>query len=386
MISHEHRCIFVHIPKTAGNSVNRVFRIGWQDHKDLARYRAELAPETFARYFKFAIVRNPWDRLFSDYNYQLKKSRPRDSKLFVFTASGSKRGFAEWVETALLAPTVYDAHTWGGEVSPHIHRWSPQFDWMSLDGRIAVDFVAHLERLPVDFNVVCERLGLPPTRLPHRNRRLHFHYSHYYDRTTRELVAAYYARDIEEFGYEFEESLLRVSLLWPFPAKPAVAEETAAPRVSVPVDAAPWARSWLSRAPLALAAGLALLLSAWTVSPMAAFSAEADSPPDAMATQSIHRAVAQSVFRPAPRRASESPLAKLRRVLHLAPGLSLAAEPLPAGFVGLMPSVAVEDTNATVHRVARPIAFSRGGVDPFEVQDTPRPRPRALPASWLGRR
>src|SRR4051812_39230730 len=98
MISHEHRCIFVHIPKTAGNSVNRVFGIGWQDHKDLQRYHAELPAELFATYFKFAIVRNPWDRLLSDYNYQVKKSRPKDSKLLVFTVTGSKRGFAEWAE------------------------------------------------------------------------------------------------------------------------------------------------------------------------------------------------------------------------------------------------------------------------------------------------
>src|ERR1051325_4646004 len=101
MISHSHRCIFIHIPKTAGNSVNRVFGVGWQDHKDLQRYRDELPKETFERYFKFAVVRNPWDRLLSDYNDQLKKSRPRESKLFVYTASGAKRRFAEWVETAL---------------------------------------------------------------------------------------------------------------------------------------------------------------------------------------------------------------------------------------------------------------------------------------------
>jgi hypothetical protein len=59
MISHPHRCIFVHIPKTAGNSVNRVFGVDWQNHKDLARYAAELPPDIFSTYFKFAIVRNP---------------------------------------------------------------------------------------------------------------------------------------------------------------------------------------------------------------------------------------------------------------------------------------------------------------------------------------
>src|SRR6187402_3169911 len=130
MISHKHQCIFVHIPKTAGNSINRVFGVGWENHKDLARYHAEIPRETFERYFKFAIVRNPWDRLLSDYNYQKKKSREKASKLFMFEERGRERDFAAWVEAALSTPDFYEPERWGGEVSPHIHRWSPQVDWI----------------------------------------------------------------------------------------------------------------------------------------------------------------------------------------------------------------------------------------------------------------
>ena len=95
MIHHDFRFIYIHIPKTAGNSVNRVFGIGWDNHKDLQRYAAELPSETLAGYYKFAIVRNPWERILSDYNYQRRKSRPRDSKLFLFKESGARRGFPE---------------------------------------------------------------------------------------------------------------------------------------------------------------------------------------------------------------------------------------------------------------------------------------------------
>ena len=210
MISHPHRCIFVHIPKTAGNSINRVFGVDWQNHKDLARYAAELPPDIFSAYFKCAIVRNPWDRLYSDYNYQRKKSRAKESKLFVFAADGGQRDFAAWVETALAEPDFYEPRQWGGEVSSHIHRWSPQLDWISLNGTAAVDFVARMETLDRCFPTVCRRVGLPEQRLPHRNGRLHFHYSRSYDRTTRELVASYYAKDIAAFGYEFEERSLRL--------------------------------------------------------------------------------------------------------------------------------------------------------------------------------
>jgi chondroitin 4-sulfotransferase 11 len=264
MISHPHQCIFVHIPKTAGNSINRVFGVGWEDHKDLQRYRDEVPPELFQSYFKFAVVRNPWDRLLSDYNYQRKKSRAKDSKLFLFTEGGSKRNFAEWVDIALTNPDRYEAQRWGGAVSPNIHRWSPQIDWICVDGQPRVDFVARLERLPEDFRLICQRLNLPVIRLPHRNRRLHWHYSHYYDRGTRDLVASYYARDIEYFGYEFEHSRLR---LWSIatehlrtsgkPVAPAASAPTVGPSATTAKIL-----SWTQRSYAAIVATLAMFIGA----------------------------------------------------------------------------------------------------------------------------
>ena len=201
MIDSRRRFIFVHIPKTAGNSVNRVFGVSWQNHKDLARYAREC--DNFDAFFKFAIVRNPWDRLLSDYNYQKKKSRK--NKLHLFTQSGEVRSFKEWVRSALSDPFRYPASAWGGEVSDGVHRWSPQVDWISIDGRIAVDEVIKIERLNEDFARVWERLEHAPVRLPRRNSRFHWHYSHYYDEATRDLVAQYYAEDIRRFDYSFEK-------------------------------------------------------------------------------------------------------------------------------------------------------------------------------------
>jgi chondroitin 4-sulfotransferase 11 len=221
MISHPHRCISVHIPKAAGNSVNEAFGIGWQDHKDLARYETELAPAVFADYYKFAVVRNPWDRLLSDYNYQVRKSRPADTKLHLFDERGARRSFAEWTEVALSGREPLPAARWGGDVSPGIHRFSPQLDWISLRGGIAVDFVARFERLGEDFQVISRAVGLGRTNLSRRNPRFHFHYSRYYDAATRDLVANYYARDIAAFGYDFDDRKLRFSWRgWGFDRRP----------------------------------------------------------------------------------------------------------------------------------------------------------------------
>jgi hypothetical protein len=212
MINHHHHCIFVHIPKTAGKSINRFFGMEWQKHKDLSRYAQELPPQLFLSYFKFAIVRNPWDRILSDYNFQNKKNAPANEKLFALDDRGRTRSFREWLDAAFSNPFYYESGQWSAEVSPGIHRWSPQVDWISLNGNIAVDAVLKMENLERDFEEVCWLLGRTSGGLPCRNWKFHLHYSHYYDESTRKLVGEYYAKDIETFGYRFESR--RTDVRW----------------------------------------------------------------------------------------------------------------------------------------------------------------------------
>lgn len=198
--------IFVHIPKTAGSSIAKALGADWQNHKDLKRYRHELGPAALADFFVCTVVRNPWDRLVSDYRFQSRLGGHRDSKLHVFDENGRKRSFAQWLDAVINDPFKYPASVWGGSVSEGIHRWSPQTEWISLDGRIAVDEIIRFEQLGDGLAGVASRLGIEVPPLPHLKRSFRSAYPDYYDARTRRLVEEVFAGDIQAFGYSFDES------------------------------------------------------------------------------------------------------------------------------------------------------------------------------------
>ncbi|EDY37692.1 conserved hypothetical protein [Cyanobium sp. PCC 7001] len=68
MISHDHRCIFIHIPRTAGTSIEEWLNPTPQwilapEQKHLSSIQAKiLYKDYWDYYFKFSIVRNPYTR------------------------------------------------------------------------------------------------------------------------------------------------------------------------------------------------------------------------------------------------------------------------------------------------------------------------------------
>ena len=62
-------CIFVHVPRTGGFALAKsLFGNAGGSHITVRQYR-EIFDHEFSSYFKFAIVRNPFDRLVSAYRY-----------------------------------------------------------------------------------------------------------------------------------------------------------------------------------------------------------------------------------------------------------------------------------------------------------------------------
>ena len=234
MISHINKCIFIHIPKSAGTSMIKVFR----DPDTIVNVNQNLLPfnpgenmfdpppphlraydyvkygrvtkELFDSYFKFAFVRNPWDRVVSEYKYRMHAHR---------------YSFKNYLFEHFPRPSWSDQYC-------HV---IPQYDFLyDANGKLLVDFVGRFENLKNDFAYVCEKLNVEPKPLPHKNkstsifnrrdnnliqilrsikhkfsinqRRNTFErYEDYYDNGCIDFVAAIYNNDIETFGYKFGE-------------------------------------------------------------------------------------------------------------------------------------------------------------------------------------
>jgi sulfotransferase famil protein len=173
-----------------------------------------LSAEQFQSYFKFSFVRNPWDRIVSEYKYR---------------GYPVKIDFKSYLFKHLPAPGWTDTYC-------HI---VPQYDFLHDEsGTLLVDFVGKYETLQADFDKVCDRIGIPPTALPRVNRSLEDarpnslrelrkqlrraiwsrerkhtfpHYTEYYDAESREFVNRLFRKDVEAFNYDFGEPVRSAS-------------------------------------------------------------------------------------------------------------------------------------------------------------------------------
>jgi len=196
--------LFVHIPKTAGNSIQNVLRTYSEDkivclpnhdglerfevrsekynihkHSTLQDYRKELGNEIFQKLFKFTSVRNPWDwaisRFFSPGRGVVTWNREHFVKYVM-----QLREFARYISLE-------------GEYSPKPGCYDN------------LDFIIRYENLNDDFKKVCGLIGIPWETLPIRNKSNRKPYAVYYDNELVELVRNRFSDEILHFGYEFEK-------------------------------------------------------------------------------------------------------------------------------------------------------------------------------------
>lgn len=195
--------------------VHRLFAgSGYQINKNQLARRMNRGE--FDGYFKFAFVRNPWDRLVSCYANKVMDAKgtafgdPPFRNLPSEKGSRLYRGmpFAEFVEAVYEIPDE--------ESNMHfVSQYRVVCD-QGDDRQIMADFVGRFENLAADFAVVAERIGGGKRlELPHKMRSANREsrpYTGFYDDRLRDLVHERYREDVEIFGYSFTGSPSPASL------------------------------------------------------------------------------------------------------------------------------------------------------------------------------
>lgn len=207
MISHLHKCIFVHIPKCGGTSIENViwpesrntsdlwmgfvsrfrnkYQTGGLQHLLATQIREEVGEKAFQDYFKFTIVRNPWDKAVSQFFYM--RQRPDLREYIGMKEDDTFMRYLELTKNKL-----------------HV-QWEKQHKFFQdVNGKTIVDFIGRLENFNEDSAHIFNRLGIQ-AEIPHVNATRHKHYSEYYNTETREMVAEMYKDDIRILWYKFED-------------------------------------------------------------------------------------------------------------------------------------------------------------------------------------
>ncbi len=177
MISHEHKVIFVHIPKTGGQSVEHMFLddlgLTWEERAPLLlrpnqdpavgpRRMAHLYADEyvskghvtqaqFDSYLKFAVVRNPYHRIVSEYLYRFQKT--------------------SWWKTP--SPRRFLRRSYPDDFSDTARHMMPQTRYvMDADGKLLVDHVLRFEEMGPAMEALSEQIFGERRSLPHRNKTL----------------------------------------------------------------------------------------------------------------------------------------------------------------------------------------------------------------------
>ncbi len=171
---------------------------------DFACVGKAFMPLEWDKYFTFAFVRNPWDRLVSSYSKACKIGE----ELSQFERSNHRNKLLRmvWERSNNFEDFLYNCTD---KVIDYLGTRSYSYNQLDYitdkEGKVIVDFVGRFENLKADFTKVAQQIQIP-TALPfHSNASEHLHYSSYYTPETEELVRKRFQKDIDFFGYTFKK-------------------------------------------------------------------------------------------------------------------------------------------------------------------------------------
>ena len=201
-----YKCIFVHTPKTAGHSILDAFNQSWYIQDAELKEKAAFLNTgylggtnalkeykgKYKDYFKFAVIRNPWDKFISAWRYCA------NMKVFQSAMSDEFKNNFDYILNNLPQ---------SNDVIPHNYKHITlnQYDMLyDKNGICIVDKIIHFENLQSEFDEVCDIIGKPKVKLKKLNTTKRMHYKEYF-KTQQHLDIFYknFKKDVDNLGYTF---------------------------------------------------------------------------------------------------------------------------------------------------------------------------------------
>jgi len=213
IISHQHRFIFFAVPKTATHAIREALRLNmgpedWEQqmligkqtlpiealarlahgHISVQQLIPHISDEIFANYYKFGVVRNPYDRFVSACFF-LNRGNPSFSARALENMKELIRR-PQFRQRLLILP-----------------QWQQLCD---ASATLRMDGLGRYENLQNSYNDICRKIGISETDLSLRNSSSHESFNQYYDEELAAMVRQYYKEDFEMFGYSSTSPCLEV--------------------------------------------------------------------------------------------------------------------------------------------------------------------------------
>lgn len=213
MISHKHKCIFIHISKCAGSFIESSFGIdvsdnsknnnpnlfGWNEKHKLYLQHATpqqlidlgcVSTKQWETYYKFIIVRNPWDRSYSDYFWMINETGIEDSfKNYILRKGNFK---------LVLNDKANEKYR-----GDHLKK---QIDYFYLNGElIKYNNVIRFENLKDELQSLSNVFSIDFSKNKKVNigKKEFNHYSEFYNYWRKKLIIKHFSEDIEFLNYSF---------------------------------------------------------------------------------------------------------------------------------------------------------------------------------------
>ena len=189
MIFHSHQCIYLSVPKTGSTSIMKAFGLDWSHPDSQLMIHAQDDLNSLPTYFRFATIRNPFDRFISGWKY------------CDFTKDRSLMDVLTNLPVRELSTKDNDRKT---EDFAYRHITITQkMRLFDLNDKLVTNFLVRYENLQSDFNLLCDMISKPRCVLSHENATKREPYRQYFDTEpeAKKLAEEYFHEDLEVFGY-----------------------------------------------------------------------------------------------------------------------------------------------------------------------------------------